>query len=377
MSAEQYLALLKLVSGISVFVIMLLTLKLISKSNKKSEAKNELSNVWNEFEPLEVVETIAETADIKSLVLKRKNSKRIPNFNAGQFISVQINNDPKTIRSYSISSSPNQKDIVQISVKVIPGGIGSSWIHGLKAGDQLMAMGPAGHFFDKNDLSGERIYIAGGIGITPVFSMIQSNLENGVLANMVLFYGVRTQADLAFHGQLKYWAHRHKNFQYHVKLSNESGTEFEKGYIDPNYVISKIKSFTNKSFYFCGPTAMSDPIIDTLFQAKVDEGRIFTEKFVSPTQFDESKIPFREFEVSYSGQKLKYSGKKNLLDFLESQGFAIPYSCRSGVCGSCKCRLEGKALSLTTAGLSRNEIKSGYILSCVSYPESNLKIETI
>lgn len=365
---EFYRGLLHLVSGTSLFVIMLLTLRLMSRSRRDETQASEGFDTWT------VAEIIQETPNIKSFVLKRSSSRRISKFKAGQFLTFLIGGDAKRVRSYSISSSENNGRSLQVSIKHLTGGDGSTWFHSLKVGDSVTAYPPSGHFFDNEEVALDRVYVAGGIGVTPILSMIQTNLENAVTFKMSLFYGVRSQVDLAFHGLFEYWAKRHPNFKYYPVLSHDNSWTGDKGFLNLGFIQQRTNDIRNAAFFICGPDLMADPLIDALAAAGIPDERIHNEKFISPTQIDESLIPERRVTVTWNGQALAYQGRQNLLAFLESVGEEVPYACRTGVCGTCKCKIRGQVKSLTNAGLSRHEKKEGWTLACVSYPESDIEI---
>ena len=376
MGVDQYKGLLFLVSGVSVFVVMLLTLRLLALRSSDSSVSDD-EDAWVGAEDLEIVDIVEETPDVKSFKLRRLEGKVFPPFRGGQFLSFQINGDPSVARSYSLSSTQQNREVVQVSVKRLEGGVGSNWFHQRRIGDHVKAFAPSGHFVDENEGAQARVFIAGGIGITPVFSMLISHLESARGVEIHLFYGARTQIDLAFHGMLSYLASRHEKFHYHPILSREPDWPGDKGRLTMDFILSKIGEVSDQYFYLCGPDPMVEPILDALDQSSLPEEHIFTEQFVASDAFDDSQIPEREVMVRWLGIEMAYKGRQNLLSFLEQQGQFLPSACRSGVCGSCKCRIEGDYTMLTKAGLTRQEQKQGYALACVSFPDADVDIKPI
>lgn len=368
MDVTQYQGLFYLSTALGVFVSMMLGLRLLAQRGTPRDILEE-EDLWVDREPLEVIERIEECANVVTLRLKRRGGKRIPKFKAGQFLSLQIGDDEKLTRSYSISSSTANRQNVQISVKRLSDGRGSTWVHHLKVGDEVQVYPPSGHFTDDSLTDHPRVYIAGGIGITPLLSMIHSNIDTGNCVPMTLFYGMRSRQDLAFHSMLEAYAQRHSYFKYHPFLSHENGEwPYQKGFLTFAEVVKK-KSVCERTHYFlCGPAAMTDTLIEQLSLADIPEERIHSEKFVSPQTLDRTKIPSRSAKVLIDDVAYSYSGQETLLEFLESQGERIPYACRTGVCGSCKCRVQGKTEMLTDAGLTRQDKVQGYVLTCVAFP---------
>lgn len=312
---------------------------------------------WLGREVLNVTEVRAETSDIVTVKLVRSNGKNVPRFAAGQFLTVQIGKDAKQTRSYSISSSALERSSLSISVKRVANGAGSSFVHSLKAGDTVTAFAPSGSFTDAEIDNVDKVFVAGGIGITPLLSMIQTGLESGRKESLVLFYGARSEKDLAFHEVLKDLAIRHPQFKFLPVVGKPIDFEM-------------LRPFVNEKthFFICGPSIMMDALSAGLMDARVGEECIHTERFVSPQSLDGSKLAARKAEISFDGQIFVYEGKQTLLEFFESAGVHIPYACRTGVCGTCKCRARGETESLTDAGLSLKERREGWILTCVTLP---------
>ncbi|MCB0414491.1 MAG: 2Fe-2S iron-sulfur cluster binding domain-containing protein, partial [Bdellovibrionales bacterium] len=164
-------------------------------------------------------------------------------------------------------------------------------------------------------------------------------------------------------------------FSYYPILSQTTDGEGDKGYLTMEYIQSKIQISEDQNFYICGPAVMTEKMMDQFEQLNIPEDNIFMEQFVSPATIDESQIPERSVTVTWQGESFSYKGRENLLAFLESQNQFIPYACRAGVCGSCKCRITGKYKSFSNSGLTKTEQKQGLALACVCYPEEDVKVE--
>jgi ferredoxin-NADP reductase len=377
MDSEQIQGLLWLYSGVATFFLLLLGLRFFSFGANKSDEDGSSSQEWTQPEELEIVSILSETHDIKTFVLKRSENKVFPIFQAGQFLSFEIDGNAKTIRSYSISSASVISPRIEVSIKHIKDGVGSTWFHQLKEGDRVKAYPPSGHFVDPGpSVEGHRVLVAGGVGITPVLSILRSQLLLGKGPRMSLFYGMRSQKDMAFHALLEYWAGIYDHFDYFPILSHDETWTGDKGFLSFDYISNQLGNLDNHYFFICGPAPMADPLVERLEALGLPEERIVTEQFVSPVTFDPSSLPERQLKVDWMGEVLEYSGRLDLLSFLESKGKALPYACRSGVCGSCKCRVKGPYHMVTDAGLSRSEKGSGLALACVTFPEGDVKVTT-
>ncbi len=374
-----YQGLFLFVSGLATYIIMLLSLRLIASKNEESnDVESDDSELWPSKEELMIVDIIQQTHDIKTFRFKRKNGGTFFKFLPGQFLGFQIKDDSKLLRSYSISGSCENQSTLQVSIKKLKDGIGSGWFHSLAVGDTVWAYPPSGLFTDENlDLDCSRVYVGGGIGITPLISMIKTSLDRAQKVPLALFYGMNSVDDMAFHQELTVLSKTYNNFKYFPILSNpDDSWSGDSGYITYDYISSKLAFDLKAHFYFCGPPIMTTSIMDSLGQSNHPVGNIHSEKFVSPEALDSSKVEAKETKISIGGKDYNYNGSQTILEFLEEQNVDISFACRSGVCGSCKSKLiKGKVDSLTDSGLSSEEVSEGYILTCVSRPEEDIKLE--
>ena len=377
MSALELQGLLYLVSGSFAFFILAtllrtLSLRLEPRSSKTSHQE------WQEPEWLDVQEVIQESPDIKSFLLTRREGLKFPPFLPGQFLSFQIADDPKTIRSYSLSSSPQTPRSVQISVKQLKAGVGSTWFHKLQPGDQVWSYPPGGHFVDTLSPSYLRVFIAGGVGITPFISMITHHHQNAFNTKIQLFFGAQKKQDLIYHDFFNHLSKRHSHFRYHPFLSQENQEGIPRGHITWEKIFTKggleKHPHTQVIFFLCGPAPMTEALTASIQQYVGSTKQIITEKFISPSTFDVTSIPETKAQITYNKQTFSYEGRLDLLSFLEKQGQKLPFACRSGVCGSCRCRIQGDYQQLTDAGLTDTEKQSGYTLTCVSYPKGDVTL---
>lgn len=375
---DKYQGLFYLVSGAFSYLLLFFVMRLIGERKVKGEVAVKDDSLWRSKEKLNIVEIIDESHDVKTFRFKRDNGKGFSVFRPGQFLSFQIADDTKILRSYSISGSCENRSTLQVSIKKLKDGVGSGWFHQLKTGDSVYAFPPGGLFSDDElEAQTPRVYIGGGIGITPLISMIKTAVDRAQNAPMHLFYGMNSVKDLVFHEELLVLEKKYKNFKYFPILSpGATDWDGDTGYITYDYITSKMELAKNSRFYFCGPPIMTESIAEGLMQNGFDEEQIHSEKFASPAAFDPANIEAIDAKIEVNDEELDYSGKESILEFLESKQVNVAFACRSGVCGECKCKLiDGKVDSFTDSGLNTQEKKEGYFLSCVSRPKSNIKIE--
>lgn len=350
------------------------------------------------FRPLKVLDIITETRRsslIKSFILaSAEPGAPLPTWRAGQFINFKIHDEPRTTRSYSISAcswgsyAPNT---LQITIKKLPQGHGSTWFHSLNVGDIIYGSTPMGHFYDDWAADLRRVYIAGGIGITPLIAMIQAQSGHTNPAQMHLFYSAQSVDELVFHQLLTHLARR-QHFHYHPFISQppEAGGAGEPGLITPGRItVARIMHTLGLAtsppgdqyvFFLCGPQAMMNQLTSELGSHGVPPQHIITEAFSQPSSIDPTTLPPVQAQVRFAGETYTYHRTQDLLSFLEDHGHALPYGCRSGVCGTCAVTLQGKAISihqppadLEAAGNSAAR-SSRRVFSCICYPLGDITV---
>jgi ring-1,2-phenylacetyl-CoA epoxidase subunit PaaE len=300
-------------------------------------------------------------------------------FTPGQYLNFEIEIGGKKLRrSYSICSGINEP--LSVAVKAIENGKVSNWFNTeVKAGTVLHVGKPEGNF--KLDPEHKNVVsIAAGSGITPILSIAKS-LGSG---KMNLYYGNRTLSDSIFIKELK----AIENVLMTGFLSQEENTDFKKGRIDKDAFKEIIKSDLDllkaDAFFICGPEGMIHDVKEVLKFFGVTDSKIKFELFTAPTPVD-SKPTETEFKgISHVKVILDHEtvnfdikpGNSTILDYVEKNGLDAPYSCRGGVCCSCKAKvLEGQATMRLNYSLTDEEVKNGYILTCQAHPASeNLTI---
>lgn len=366
----QYQGLFYLFAGFSSFLLLFTILRAWGLERAQLDSgKTRVKDQWTEPENLVVSEILNEAPGIKTFRLSRQDGQVFPEFLPGQFISFVIG-DPskKLLRSYSMSSPPFMNQLIEVSIKLIEGGKGSTWFHGLQVGDQVTAHPPAGLFTNQHDTLNKQVFVGAGIGITPLRSMILSGLENNIDGEYSLFYSASREVELSFHLEFLALEKRFERFHYFPTLTRE-GWERGEGRISLETLKKNLKNpLTRHSYYFCGPLEMMEGLSEGLVEQGVNQEQIHFEAFITKENKD---YEARDAEIKISGKAFSYSGNESILEFLERQGIEVEFSCRVGVCGECKLKLRtGEVEQSTQAGLSGKERKQGHILSCVSRPKS-------
>jgi ring-1,2-phenylacetyl-CoA epoxidase subunit PaaE len=312
-------------------------------------------------------------------------------FQAGQHLPIQIERDGKKLRrTYSICS-PQGEWPLQIGVRVQPGGQFSEFAATeLKAGDVLDVMPPNGQFHALPDPANEKQYVgfAAGSGITPVLSIIASLLEQEPGSRFALFYGNRMQGTTMFIDDLFALKNRYPTrLQLHFLFSREE-QEFDiaSGRLDDRKVRHLIDRFCSGSSpdeaFVCGPDTMIKTVETTLLDLGMDPASVHVERFgvhrrsgSVPPLAKGSNLDLTKVTVIMDGHKKSFEMPRagiNIVDAAAEQGVDLPYSCKGGVCATCRTHVQnGEVEMATNYGLEPWEVDKGFVLACQCTPLSD------
>jgi len=191
-------------------------------------------------------------------------------FKAGQFISFEVP-DPQTgrmvTRPYSIASSPDGTGRLSLLLNLVPGGPGSTYLFGLKEGDEISFAGPAGNFYLRDDPTRDLLFVATGTGIAPLRSMMLANASLSAPRRATLLWGLRSQRDLYYQDEVIERQKRHPDFSFTVALSRpEAGWTGFTGRVT-ELVRQQIPEVKRLAVYLCGNSGMIKEVTG-LIQAK-------------------------------------------------------------------------------------------------------------
>ena len=229
----------------------------------------------------EVEQMTSLTHDMRGIHLRLVTPERIE-FKAGQYVDLLVPGTNEW-RSYSMANPPSQNGAVEIMIKLMSGGLFSSYVEQqLQPGARLTLQGPYGNFHLR-DTQHEAIFIAGGSGMAPILSLLRDMAERNDARPVTYFYGARARRDLFQLDELRSFEQRLPPFRFVPALSESQPDDVwdgETGLIT-NVVKRIVTSGKNKEAYMCGPTAMIDAAIITLQRLGVEEKEIFYDKFVT------------------------------------------------------------------------------------------------
>ncbi len=337
-----------------------------------------------------VTDRIQETPEAVSLVLDAE----LP-YRPGQFLTVRVPSSSGAggeARCYSLAGSPHAGDPLRITVKRVPGGLGSGWLcQDVGIGDELEILPPAGTFTPP-DLDRDLLLVAGGSGITPVLSVAKSALLAG-RGHVALVYANRDPGSVIFRDELWGLAEEHPG-----RLTVVHWLETLQGLPTAPQLGPLVAPYANRETYLCGPAPLMDAA-ETAVRASGGQGRaihreryfslsgdVFAPAVAAPAPGPGSVAPppgvagggqdtpscgGATAEVEFEGvvHTVAWGRRTSLLTALLAAGVPAPYSCREGACSACCCRvLAGEVTMVRNEVLAPEDLADGYVLACQALP---------
>ena len=350
------------------------------------------------FHPLKVVDVHPEGSDALCISFEVPEPLREAyRFLPGQHVGLRTNIGGQEVRrTYSICSDASDRHL-RIGVRVHDNGsMSQHLVSQLRAGDSIDVLTPTGRFFVEPNPSAARTYcaFAGGSGITPILGIIKNLLAQEPHSRFILFYSNRTTSTIMFAEELLALKDRYPTrLSLYFLLSREpQDVELFNGRLDREKVTLLSKEvfdpLETDAFFLCGPGTMIESVRDTLTGLGVDPTRIHMERFASdmpasvqPTPAAVQAKPKRaaaeeiaQITITMDGRQRTFAmldDDATVLDAAERVGMELPYSCRAGVCSTCRTKVtKGTAEMEVNYALEPWEVAAGFVLCCQTRPTS-------
>jgi glycine betaine catabolism B len=344
------------------------------------------------------VKVIQETWDVRTFCFMAEQPVLFF-FKPGQFVTLELEIDGESImRSYTISSSPSVPYSFSITVKRVPGGKVSNWLHdNLKINDELAVHGPVGHF-NAIDYPAERILmLSGGVGITPLMSMARWFFDTNAMVDLEFVHSARTPGDIIFHRELEHIFSRIPEFKLHLvcERSDELGLSWSgfRGFVSPAMLELMVPDYLDREIFCCGPTPYMRAVKQLLREKGFDMSRYHEESFgATPADIQEEVLELVEqaeqeadaldvadmitVDFQTTGKSVRIPPGETVHSAAARLGLHIPKACGMGICGTCRVPLTSGQVDMEhNGGITDEDVAEGYILACCSKPLGDVMVE--
>ncbi|WP_106280820.1 hybrid-cluster NAD(P)-dependent oxidoreductase [Paraburkholderia sp. BL25I1N1] len=363
-----------------------------------------------------------ETHDVKSFFFRAPSGRAFV-FEPGQFITLELEIDGESSnRCYTISSPPTRPHTISITVKRVPGGKVSNWLHdNLHAGAEIRVLGPSGEFTCARHPARKFLFLSAGSGITPLMSMSRAHHELGEDSDIVFVHSARTPDDIIFARELDLIASNQAHFRTAFvceRVGARTNWPGVTGFLTLPLLKLIAPDYLEREIFTCGPAPYMQAVRNLLDEGGFDRGHYHEESFSFETVSEvaaqlttahvadalqsvgapvsaDSFVEAREeapgfapapvsieteirFKVSFakSNREIECGSGQHVLDAAKKAGVRLPASCTQGMCGTCKVKLvSGEVAMKHAGGIRQREIDQGMVLLCCSKPLSDLVVD--
>jgi ferredoxin-NADP reductase/DMSO/TMAO reductase YedYZ heme-binding membrane subunit len=353
---------------------------------------------------LQIQRIIQETPDVRTFRLALPDNSPLPFAHLpGQYLILNLNIDgKKVVRTYTIASSPTRPGYCEITVKREENGLGSRHLHeNFREGHLLDVSAPAGRFTFDGTQSQSIVLIAGGVGITPLMSILRYLTDQRWKGDIHFIYSAKAPHDIIFRRELEDLDKQFPNVHLHVTLTRAEGHAWtgRTGRITRELLNHAVPDLAMHPIYICGPSSMMEPTMQLLRELGVPADQIKSEAFVAAKKAevalaaveapsgssavaifapaspeDSASAPALTFQRSKKSVPL--TPDKTLLEIAEDAGVNIDFECRSGICGRCKTKLLAGCVTMEVQDALDGADKAGnIILMCQAKATESVTVE--
>ncbi len=338
---------------------------------------------------LRVASIFAETPNAKTFRFVDPAGTAIPfHYMPGQFLRLSLEIDGKPVkRAYTIASTPTRNGYIEITVKREEHGLVSRYLHDrVNVDDLLTVTAPAGKFTFTGSEHDSIVLIGGGVGITPLMSVVRGLTDIGWDHEIYFLYTCRTPEEFIFREELNYLQDRNPNLRLVVTFSRatEDIQGFHRGRITKAFIANSVPNIAGRRVHLCGAPPMAKSVKEMLTELGVPSSEIKIEAFGTvkrkPAALGEKEpVPQEEaprVTFSLSDKSGPLAAGATILETAEAIGVDIDNACRSGTCGSCKVRLKSGSVTMEVEdALSPEEKDAGMILACQAQSDADIIVE--
>ena len=336
---------------------------------------------WTHSDSIELIckDKWNETPDSVSFSLASADNDLEFDFKPGQFASLGFALADRTeYRAYSISSLPKRNQL-QFTVKRVDNGIVSNYVlDNLEVGERVTVLKPVGGFNSVDCKPKSKVVmVSAGCGITPVTSMVKQWLDSNREIDIDFIHMARSKEDTIYFEQLESLANQYSNFKFKLLLKDNTGTEYPQGRLNKEWLTELSPDIKQRSVYLCGPISFMQDINTYLQEMDYDLTHFFEESFTPDVAVAETAEVNGTVAVTVPtfGAEVEADKGSMLIDALEKAGVPVIAACRSGMCGSCKCKVKvGEIERTSVETLSDDDIEQGFVLACSCRVNSDVEV---
>ena len=309
-------------------------------------------------------------------------------FTAGQFVTIRVRVDGRdVVRCYSISSALQVQGYLEISMK--RQGLVSGTLHStLRPGSMVSLRAPAGAFTYPAGDDRPLLLLAGGVGITPLLSMLRYAVTAEPSRPVALLYSARSEDALAFRSELRQISQRHPMAHIvMVATDHVKSPDVYPGRIDEKLLRATVPNFADAVAMLCGPQPMIDAMRQLLLSLGMPADLVRSELFEAaiaaaghrapevPDAAPAAAAAAHKMTCARAGKAVKVAPGQTVLEAAEAAGVAIDSLCRAGVCGTCRTRVVEGRVDCESTVLDSRDRDEGFVLACISHPQGDCTVE--
>jgi ferredoxin-NADP reductase len=331
-----------------------------------------------------------ETHDVKTFVFSAREPRAF-RFYPGQFMTLELPVEGMLSRCYTISGSAARPYRIEITVKRVPGGAASNWLHeSMAPGKEITVNGPTGEFTTDATADQKLLFISAGSGITPMMSMTRTACDLSEPTDLHFIHAARSPVDIIFRDELALLASQNPSLKVALTCQASSPSHAWTGFTGRlSLPMLRLMSpdFLDRQIFCCGPGPFMDGVRAMLGEAGFDMANYYEESFdfgaETAGSFDEPAIAAPEvsdqtYRVTFpkTGHVVECSPGMTILSAARAAGLLPVASCQRGICGTCKSKLlSGHVDMQHGGGIRQREIDQGKILICCATPTSDIAVE--